>query len=270
MSNRLASLGQTVGHTFANSFASMQRTRGQKRIPQPQPAPKTGVRAQSLTATATADEIKQLERPRLMNQQDYPLGLRSRVIKTAMDYTLAGAGLFLLSPLMLLIAAAIKLDSKGPVFFVQRRGGYRNGVFSVIKFRTMTCLDDGPEIVQAERGDPRITRVGGFLRRTSLDELPQLLNVLRGELSLVGPRPHALAHDKLYSRIVEHYTSRYVIKPGITGWAQVNGYRSATRDIDQMRLRVKHDLYYIDNWSLWLDIKILARTLMIFWDKQAY
>ena len=270
MSNHLASLGVTVGHTFANSFSSALKSSARRGDPHLKPGQEIVQHVELHHGPGKADSMDSSEQYRMLDLQDYPLGLRNRIIKTAMDYTLAGAGLLALSPLMLLIAAAIKLDSPGPVFFVQRRGGYRNGVFSVIKFRTMNVLEDGPEIIQAERGDPRVTRVGSFLRRTSLDELPQLFNVLRGELSLIGPRPHALAHDKLYGRIVEHYASRYEIKPGITGWAQVNGYRSATRDIEQMRQRVKHDIYYINNWSLWLDIKILARTLVIFWDKQAY
>ena len=135
----------------------------------------------------------------------------------------------------------------------------------------MTVLENGPVVLQAQRDDPRITRVGRFLRRTSLDELPQLFNVLRGELSLVGPRPHAVAHDEHYAALIKEYVNRSKIKPGITGLAQVSGLRSETRDPELMRLRVKHDLHYIDHWSPWLDIKILVRTVgVVFWDRHAY
>ena len=153
---------------------------------------------------------------------------------------------------------------------MQGRTGYRR-VVNVIKFRSMTVLENGPVVLQAQRDDPRITRVGRFLRRTSLDELPQLFNVLRGELSLVGPRPHAVAHDEHYAALIEEYVNRSKIKPGITGLAQVSGLRSETRDPELMRLRVKHDLHYIDHWSPWLDIKILVRTVgVVFWDRHAY
>lgn len=207
----------------------------------------------------------------LIDMQRPPLGARQRILKMAMDYTLAVAALLILSPVMIAIAIAIKLDSRGPVFFIQARGGYRHKVINVIKFRSMTVLENGPEIEQARRGDTRITRLGSFLRRTSLDELPQLFNVLRGDLSLVGPRPHALAHDEQYSRIVEQYASRHKIKPGITGWAQINGLRSATTDPSLMRERIKLDLFYIDNWSAWLDLKILVRTAaLVLWDRHAY
>jgi lipopolysaccharide/colanic/teichoic acid biosynthesis glycosyltransferase len=135
----------------------------------------------------------------------------------------------------------------------------------------MTTLDDGPVVVQATRNDSRITRVGRFLRRTSLDELPQLFNVLRGELSLVGPRPHALTHDKHYREVIKQYVNRAKMRPGMTGWAQVNGFRSETRDPELMRQRVLHDIYYIENWSPWLDAKILVRTVgVVFWDREAY
>jgi putative colanic acid biosynthesis UDP-glucose lipid carrier transferase len=207
----------------------------------------------------------------LLDVQRHPLGARGIVIKSIMDYCLATAALVALAPLMVIIALAIKLDTKGPVFFVQARSGYRQKVINVIKFRSMNVLENGPVIVQAEPNDPRITRVGKFLRRTSLDELPQLINVMRGELSLVGPRPHAVAHDIHYAAIVEHYASRSKIKPGITGLAQVRGFRSGTRDPEMMRQRVKHDLLYMDNWSPWLDVKILFRTIgVVFWDRQAY
>jgi len=207
----------------------------------------------------------------LLDVQQHPLGARGIIFKTIMDYALGTLALICLMPVMILIAIAIKFDSPGPIFFKQSRGGYRNRTFRVYKFRTMRVLEDGPLIVQAKRDDKRITRVGRFLRRTSLDELPQLFNVLRGELSLVGPRPHALAHDEFYGKIVERYASRQRMKPGITGWAQVNGYRSETRDPELMRQRIRHDLYYIENWSPWLDVQILFRTVgVVFSDKHAY
>jgi putative colanic acid biosynthesis UDP-glucose lipid carrier transferase len=207
----------------------------------------------------------------LFGLQSPPFGPGGLILKTAIDYVLASVALVLLTPVFAVIALAIKLDSQGPVFFVQPRGGYRQRTINVYKFRTMSVLETGPEVKQAQRNDPRITRVGRFLRRTSLDELPQLLNVLKGELSLVGPRPHAVAHDLHYGAIVERYAQRHKIKPGITGWAQVNGYRSQTEDANLMRERVNYDLYYIDHWSPWLDIKILFRTVgILFGDSRAY
>ncbi|MEZ5923162.1 MAG: exopolysaccharide biosynthesis polyprenyl glycosylphosphotransferase [Hyphomicrobiaceae bacterium] len=207
----------------------------------------------------------------LLSLQEAPLGPGGRIVKAVLDYTLATIAGILLAPVLLLIAIAIKLDSSGPVLFVQPRGGYRQKAIRVYKFRTMNVLETGSDVKQARRNDPRVTRVGKFLRRTSLDELPQLLNVLKGELSLVGPRPHALAHDLQYGAVVEQYAHRHKIKPGITGWAQVNGYRSQTEDNNLMRERVKYDLYYIDHWSLWFDLKILIRTVgVLFGDKQAY
>lgn len=207
----------------------------------------------------------------LLSIQRHPLGAQGIVIKAIMDYVLALIAVVLLAPLMLLISLAIKLDSRGPVFFVQARTGYRHKVVRVFKFRSMTTLDDGPVVVQATRNDPRVTRVGRFLRRTSLDELPQLFNVLRGELSLVGPRPHALTHDEHYREVIKQYVNRAKMRPGMTGWAQVNGFRSETRDPELMRQRVLHDIYYIENWSPWLDVKILVRTIgVVFWDREAY
>ena len=206
----------------------------------------------------------------LVNVQRRPLGASGIIVKGIMDHVLASIAIVALAPLMMLIALAIKLDSCGPVFFVQARTGHR-GIINVIKFRSMKVMENGPVITQAQRDDPRITRIGRFLRRTSLDELPQLINVLRGELSLVGPRPHAVAHDQLYGALIEEYVNRTKVKPGITGFAQVSGFRSETRDPEMMRLRVKHDLYYIDHWSPWFDIKILLRTIgVVFWDRHAY
>jgi len=191
-----------------------------------------------------------------------PLTLRDRVVKRAFD--IAGASFLLTAalPLFAIIALLIKLDSPGPVLFRQRRHGFNHREFRVIKFRTMSTLDDGSRIEQARRNDDRVTRVGRFLRSTNLDEIPQLINVLAGQMSLVGPRPHALAHDNEYQERIRQYARRHKVKPGITGWAQVNGYRGETRSIDKMLKRVDHDLYYIDHWSLMFDIRILIMTLL--------
>jgi putative colanic acid biosynthesis UDP-glucose lipid carrier transferase len=161
---------------------------------------------------------------------------------------------------MLLIAIGIKLDSKGPVFFRQRRYGRGGTEIEVLKFRSMRVLEDGAVVTQATQGDARVTAFGWFLRRTSLDELPQLLNVLRGDMSLVGPRPHAVAHNELYRRQIVEYMLRHKVKPGITGWAQVNGWRGETDTLRKMVYRVEHDLEYIRRWSLWFDVKILWLT----------
>ncbi len=191
-----------------------------------------------------------------------PLGPFEAATKRWFDMVAAGVALFILSPLFAAIALLIKLDSPGPVFFKQRRRGYNTEEFRIWKFRTMSSLDDGDVIIQATENDRRITAVGNFLRRTSLDELPQLINVLKGEMSLVGPRPHAVAHDRFFERRIELYPRRLNVKPGITGWAQVNGFRGETRTEEQMRQRVDHDLYYIDNCSLGFDLYIILLTLI--------
>lgn len=160
------------------------------------------------------------------------------------------------------IAVAVKLSSRGPVFFTQKRKGADGRIFKIYKFRSMRPHDVETGVVkQATRGDPRITRVGAFLRRTSLDELPQFFNVLRGDMSVVGPRPHAIEHDELYQKVVSGYIHRYRIKPGITGWAQINGFRGETDQIEKMQGRVEHDLYYLRNWSFGLDMRIVAATI---------
>jgi putative colanic acid biosynthesis UDP-glucose lipid carrier transferase len=182
------------------------------------------------------------------------------LLKLALDYVAGSVCLVLLAPVMLVIAAAIRIESKGPALFRQRRHGYNHDVIDVYKFRTMHVTENGERIVQARRNDPRVTRLGRFLRRTSLDELPQLFNVLRGEMSLVGPRPHAVAHNQYYGDLLERYANRHCVKPGMTGWAQVNGFRGPTEEPEKMRKRVEHDLYYIENWSIGLDLKILALT----------
>lgn len=207
---------------------------------------------------------------------DRPLHRWGRVVKILEDYFLAGLALLLLAPLLLLIALVIKLDSPGPVLFRQPRHGWNNSQFDVFKFRTMrySAGAEGGVLRQTARDDDRITRVGRFLRRSSLDELPQLLNVLSGEMSLVGPRPHAvnMQTEELYGHeIIQEYAHRHRMKPGITGWAQVHGYRGATETVEQLRLRVEHDLYYIENWSLGLDLKIMLLTVSnVLGGKNAY
>jgi Undecaprenyl-phosphate glucose phosphotransferase len=192
-----------------------------------------------------------------------PLDLGEQALKRSCDLLLSGVGLVLLAPLMLITALAIKLDSKGPVLFSQTRNGFNGRSFRIFKFRTMCVLEDGPVIRQAIQDDPRVTRLGRWLRRTSIDELPQLFNVILGEMSLVGPRPHATAHNTEYEKLVADYAFRYHMKPGITGWAQVSGYRGETQKVELMAKRIEFDLWYIRNWSFWLDIRILLKTLIL-------
>jgi Undecaprenyl-phosphate glucose phosphotransferase len=182
------------------------------------------------------------------------------VMKLALDYLLGALSLVLFAPLMLAVAVAIKLDSPGPILFKQRRHGYNHRLIHVYKFRTMRLTEDGAVVPQARRHDARVTRVGKLLRRTSIDELPQLFNVLKGEMSLVGPRPHAVAHNQLYCERLDRYANRHCVKPGMTGWAQIHGFRGPTEDPEKMRKRVQMDLYYIENWSISLDLKIIALT----------
>lgn len=189
-----------------------------------------------------------------------PLSRAEQLSKRLVDVVGATLGLIILTPLMVLSAIAIKLDSPGPVFFRQRRNGFNAKQFPIFKFRTMTVMEDGSTVMQAKRWDPRVTKVGRILRKSSIDEVPQLLNVLFGDMSLVGPRPHALAHDGHYGDLLSAYAYRHHVKPGITGWAQVNGFRGETARVEQMKGRVDCDLWYINNWSLALDFKILALT----------
>jgi len=201
-----------------------------------------------------------------LNVIDRPLCDWHCIAKSIEDWLVGAAILIMIAPLMVLIAVLIKFDSPGPVLFRQKRYGFNNKLIEVLKFRTMYV--DQTDINGAQltrRNDPRITRLGAFLRKTSLDELPQFLNVLRGEMSIVGPRPHALsakAGTLLYQEAVKYYDARHRVKPGITGWAQVNGWRGETDTIEQIRKRVEHDLYYIDNWSILLDLKIIVRTIL--------
>ena len=191
-----------------------------------------------------------------------PLSPVEVAAKRAIDIVAASSILLVFSPLLALVALAIKLDSRGPVFFLQRRYGFNQEPFRIFKFRSMSTLEDGATLRQVTDGDTRVTRVGRLLRRTSIDELPQLINVLKGDMSLVGPRPHALAHDQLFERTIALYARRHNVRPGITGWAQVRGWRGETDTPEKIQGRVEHDLHYIDNWSLWFDIMILLRTVL--------
>lgn len=192
--------------------------------------------------------------------QRAPLSTAERAVKRGMDVVIAVLALIFLAPLMALTAIAIKLDSPGPVIFRQSRKGFNGKQFMMFKFRTMTVLENGPSVIPASRDDPRVTPIGRLLRSASIDELPQLINVLRGQMSVIGPRPHALAHDDYFETLLGDYAFRHHVKPGMTGWAQCNGARGAMLTIEQISERVKLDLWYINNWSLWLDIQILIKT----------
>ena len=209
----------------------------------------------------TGGEVTGVGNVNVLSLYRRPLDGWGGIIKNVEDFVLGAIILVLLSPVLLIISLLIKLQGKGPILFAQQRHGFNNAVFKIYKFRTMTVAEDGGEIRQAQLDDPRITPLGKILRRYSLDELPQLLNVIRGEMSLVGPRPHALAHNHQYARTIENYSGRHKVKPGITGWAQVNGYRGETSENEMMEQRVKYDLAYVDNWSLWFDLKILFMTV---------
>ena len=183
--------------------------------------------------------------------------------KRTLDVLVSAAALLLLSPILLAAAIAIKVDSKGPVFFRQTRHGFNGRPFGMYKFRSMSVMEDGDVVPQARKGDSRITRVGRWIRRYSIDELPQLLNVLYGDMSIVGPRPHAASHDRFFTSAIEKYAFRHHVKSGITGWAQVCGARGETDTLDKMQKRVELDLWYINNWSIWLDVSIMIRTVFV-------
>jgi putative colanic acid biosynthesis UDP-glucose lipid carrier transferase len=202
---------------------------------------------------------------------DTPFHGTDAVLKRAFDLVLSGVAVVALAPLMAVLAIGVKISSPGPALFRQRRYGLHGEEIAVYKFRSMTVCEDGVSVTQATRDDPRITRFGRFLRRTSLDELPQLFNVLEGKMSLVGPRPHAVAHNELYRKLICGYMIRHKVRPGISGWAQVNGLRGETDTVDKMSARVKFDIDYLNQWSIWLDIKILVRTvLLVVRDRRAY
>ena len=193
------------------------------------------------------------------------------VLKRLSDLVIATCALIMAAPLMLLIALAIKLTSRGPVIFKQRRYGLDGSEINVYKFRSMTVQENGDTVKQATRGDARITRVGAFLRRTSLDELPQFFNVIQGRMSVVGPRPHAVAHNEMYRKLIKGYMIRHKVKPGITGLAQVNGARGETDTVEKMEVRIRYDLEYLRHWSLRLDLLIIAKTILVaFRDPNAY
>jgi putative colanic acid biosynthesis UDP-glucose lipid carrier transferase len=190
------------------------------------------------------------------------MGLNS-AIKRASDIVLGLAILLLLVPLMLAVGLAVRLTSPGPVIFRQRRYGLYGEEIIVYKFRSMTVTDDGGTIVQAAHNDQRLTPIGAVLRRSSLDELPQFINVLQGRMSIVGPRPHAVAHNELYRKLIKGYMLRHKVKPGITGWAQVNGMRGETATLDKMQKRIQYDLDYLRSWSVWLDLWIILKTVKV-------
>jgi Undecaprenyl-phosphate glucose phosphotransferase len=196
-----------------------------------------------------------------------PLSISERIIKRSFDIFAASIALIVLSPLIVVISIAIKLDSAGPVFFRQKRHGFNNEEIRVFKFRSMTSIEDGDRFTQAVVNDQRVTRVGRIIRVTNIDELPQLLNVLRGEMSLVGPRPHATAQSQFFNKMIRPFSRRHNVKPGITGWAQVNGHRGPIDTLEKMQRRIEYDLYYIDNWSFVFDMKIIIMTVFT---KRAY
>ena len=215
--------------------------------------------------------VKELSGIPILTLSETPLIGTHLLVKAIEDKVLATIALILVSPILLLTAIAIKLESPGPIFFRQTRTGWDGEEFQIWKFRSMrTQVGDETEVIQATREDPRITRVGRFIRRTSIDELPQLLNVLAGQMSLVGPRPHAVQHNAEYSQRIIDYLARHRIKPGITGLAQVRGYRGETKELSQMAKRVQYDLEYINNWSVALDLSIMVRTVFTLFNKNAY
>jgi Undecaprenyl-phosphate glucose phosphotransferase len=214
----------------------------------------------SLLAGIDGRQLSRLGDLPVLTLTERPLSPLQAVYKRLFDIAVAATALVLLAPLLALIAVLIKLDGPGPVFFRQRRSGYNLSEFRIWKFRTMSVIEDGDSFVQARPGDARVTRVGKFLRRWNLDELPQLLNVLAGEMSIVGPRPHAVAHDREFEKRIAAYPRRLNVRPGITGWAQVNGFRGVTDTEEKMSRRVEHDLYYVDNWSLMFDVYIVLLT----------
>ena len=185
------------------------------------------------------------------------------LVKRTSDIVLASLITLALVPVMAVIAAAVRISSPGPVIFRQRRYGLYGEEIIVYKFRSMTVAEDGAQVVQAKKNDQRVTRIGAFLRKSSLDELPQFINVLQGRMSIVGPRPHAVAHNEQYRKLIKGYMLRHKVKPGITGWAQVNGLRGETETLDKMEARIRYDLDYLRNWSLWMDLWIVVRTLKV-------
>ena len=217
--------------------------------------------------------VKEIAGIPVLTLSETPLTGISKLGKAIEDKILSILILLLIAPVLIVVAIAIKLDTPGPVFFRQNRTGWNGKTFSIWKFRSMRVnqqVTENQSLEQAKVNDPRVTRVGAFIRKTSLDELPQVFNVLKGDMSLVGPRPHAVQHDEVYSQRISDYYARHNIKPGITGLAQVRGYRGETKEIGQMTKRIESDIEYINNWSIWLDLSILLRTTMAFTGKGAY
>ena len=192
--------------------------------------------------------------------QRAPLSIYQRFSKRLLDLVVSIGGIVLLMPMFVVVAAAIKADLRGPALFMQTRYGFNSKRFKIFKFRTMTVLEDGETVMQVMRDDKRVTLLGAWLRKTSIDELPQLFNVLTGEMSIVGPRPHATVHDDYFAKLISHYAFRHHMKPGITGWAQVHGCRGETPTLQSMKERINLDIWYVDNWSLLLDVRIILRT----------
>ncbi|MFV0296716.1 MAG: undecaprenyl-phosphate glucose phosphotransferase [Hyphomicrobiaceae bacterium] len=227
--------------------------------------------ASDLVDTRPRHQVSNIGSVGLIDIKEKPLADWKRVVKQAEDYVLGVILMIALLPVMLAIALAIRLDSAGPVFYRQKRRGLNHRPFDMFKFRTMTVLETEHDLQQAVRDDPRVTRFGRFLRRHSLDELPQLLNIRRGEMSLVGPRPHAIKHDDEFGAMIARYENRQQVKPGITGLAQINGFRGGTEDPESVHQRLAMDLRYVDNWSLWLDLKIMFQTIgSVLTGKNAY
>ena len=210
-----------------------------------------------------AQGIRQIGSELAVEVQRAPLSPTELAIKRALDLVMAGTILIAIAPLLAVVSLLIKLNSPGPVIFRQRRKGFNGREFAIYKFRTMNVMEDGHKIRQAQRNDARVTRVGRILRATSIDELPQLVNVLRGQMSLVGPRPHPVALDNGCSKLIANYAFRQHVKPGLTGWAQIKGFRGETAKLELMEERVAHDLWYVKNWSIWLDLRIIVRTFFV-------
>jgi exopolysaccharide biosynthesis polyprenyl glycosylphosphotransferase len=223
-----------------------------------------------VTTGPTEERIPAVPLPKVDERERAPLSVIERLAKRCFDIVVAALGLIVLSAPLLIIAIVIKFDSRGPVLFRQTRHGFNGRSFHIYKFRTMRVMEEGL-LKRALEFDARVTRIGRYLRRTSVDELPQLFNVLAGDMSIVGPRPHAIAHDSYYNGLIADYSFRHHVKPGITGWAQVNGFRGETPTLDLMEKRVEYDRWYINNWSFWLDLKIVLRTFVsIFASRNAY
>lgn len=233
-----------------------------------------GIEATSANAASIDDlSVEELSLGTLIHSDTstlVPITGINAALKRLEDFVFGSIALLILFPLMALISIAVKLDSTGPALFCQARSGRNREIIKVYKFRTM-YQSGSQEFKQAQKDDPRITRIGAFLRKTSLDELPQLFNVIQGSMSLVGPRPHPLKLDEDFKYVIPALSSRYCVKPGITGWAQINGFRGETRRVSDMVSRIEHDRHYVKNWSLFLDIKILVLTVFKGWvHKNAY